>query len=85
MDAANDFTSKVLSVAITFAVNELVKEKLNNAGYGRSKNESDSVTDKLTYLVRMGVSIKRNTLVKRVERAYKVATETMPVDTIQVN
>ena len=69
MDATNDFTSKVLSVAIIFAVNELVKEKLNNAGDGRSRNESDSVTDKLTSLARMGVNIKRNTLVKRVERA----------------
>ena len=33
----------------------------------------------------MGVIIKINTLVKRVERAYKVATETTPVDNIQVN
>ena len=85
MEAANDFTSKVLSFTITFSVNELVKEKLNNAGDGRSRNESDSVTDKLKSLARMGLSIKRNTLVKRVERAYKVATETTPVDTIQVN
>ena len=69
MDNANDFTSIVLSVAITFAVNDLVKEKLNNAEYGRSRNESDSVTDKLTSLARMGVNFKRNTLVKRVERA----------------
>ena len=67
MDAANAFTSKVLSVAITFSVNDLVKEKLNNAGYGRSRNESDSVTNKLTSLACMGVSIKRNTLAKRVE------------------
>ena len=52
MDAVNDFTSKVLSVTITFAVNEWVKEKLNNAGDGRSRNESDSVTDKLTSLAR---------------------------------
>ena len=71
MDAAKDFTSKVLSVAITFAVNELVKDKLNNAGDGRSRNESDSVTDKLTSLARMGVSIKRNTLVKRVKERIK--------------
>ena len=85
MDAANNFTSKVLSVAITFAVNELVKEKLNNAGYGRSRNESDSVTDKLTPLAHMGVSINIDTIVKRAERAYKVATETTPIDTIQVN
>ena len=66
MDAVNDYTSKVLSVAITFAEYEMVKEKLNNAGDGRSRNESDYVTDKLTSLARMGVSIKRNTLVKRV-------------------
>ena len=85
MDAANDFTSKVISVAITFAVNELIKEKLNNTGDGRSRNESDSVMDELTSLARMGVSIKRITLVKRLERAYKAATETTPVDTIQVN
>ena len=85
MDAANNFTSKVLSVAITFAVNELVKEKLNNAIDVRSRNESDYVTDKLTSLARTGVSINRNTLAKRVERAYRVATETTPVDTIQVN
>ena len=85
MDAANDFTSKVLSVAITFAVNELVKEKLNNAGDGRSRNESDYVTDKLTSLARVGLSIKRNTLLKTVYIAYKVATETTPVDNIQVN
>ena len=71
MDAANDFNSKVLSVAITFAVNESVKEKLNNAGDGRSRNESDSVSDKLTSLARMGVSIKRNTLVKRVKERIK--------------
>ena len=85
MDAVNDFTSKVFSVAITFDVNKLVKGKLNNAGDGRSRNESDSVTDKLTSLARIGVIIKRNTRVKRVKRAYKVAPETTLVNNIQVN